>query len=443
MITQIELINFMSHRHTVIEPAKGLTVIVGENNTGKSALVSALQVLCRNAPGDYMVRHGERECVIRVVTDEGDDIRWRRKNRSVSYVINGVDIHRLGGSVPDELHERLRLGLVETDSDPFEIHFGEQKKPIFLLSESASRRATFFASSSDTIKLIEMQNLHRRNVQEAKTLESERVRQEALLDARLEKLAPIDDLGRRIDALETQHRDICRAVCAAGQLYETVGHLDAAQQSVSMSLGMAGAAAALTPPPLFFLVEPLQRIIRRMEQEGDAIRMESRRKEVLQHAGEPPPFFDIAPLAALIGQIEGFTLRLEQGRETSEACARLPSPPRMADIAPLHAMVRRIENARSDFAYFESCTQQVLPLASPPEMPDASRLRMHMGKMEAAVSEREKIEADLKQIHLEIADAGETLKRFIQKEGICPTCGQEMDPAHFIDMTPLLAGRDP
>ncbi|MGM0402654.1 MAG: AAA family ATPase [Thermodesulfobacteriota bacterium] len=441
MITKIELINFMSHRHTVIEPAKGLTVIVGENNTGKSALVSALQVLCRNAPGDYMVRHGCRECVIRVVTDEGDDIQWRRKNRIVSYVINGVDIHRLGGSVPEELHERLRLGLVETDSDPFEIHFGEQKKPIFLLNESASRRATFFASSSDTIKLIEMQNLHRHNVQEAKTLESELARQEALLTARLEKLAPIDDLGCRIDALEAEHRDLSGAMDAAARLYETAGHLEESQQNVFMALSVAEAMAALSSPPLFFPVDPLQRIIARMVQEEDAMGMESRRKEVLRHAESPPSFLDTEAIAALIGQIEAFSLRLDQNRGAIEAFGRLPSPPPMADIPPLYAMVRRIENARTEVAYFESCAHTVLQLSSPPEMPDVFRLRTHIGKMESAIAEAEKIKADLKQICLEIADAGEALKRRIKKEAICPTCGQEMDPAAFIDMTPLLAGR--
>lgn len=46
MIRRIELINFMSHRRTLIEPAAGLTVLVGPNNCGKSAVVSALQILC-------------------------------------------------------------------------------------------------------------------------------------------------------------------------------------------------------------------------------------------------------------------------------------------------------------------------------------------------------------------------------------------------------------
>ena len=51
MIRSIELHNFMSHERTIIEPADGLTVLVGPNNCGKSAVVSALGILCENATG--------------------------------------------------------------------------------------------------------------------------------------------------------------------------------------------------------------------------------------------------------------------------------------------------------------------------------------------------------------------------------------------------------
>jgi predicted ATP-dependent endonuclease of OLD family len=42
MIKRIELTNFMSHEHTVLEPAAGLTLLIGPNNCGKSAVVAAL-----------------------------------------------------------------------------------------------------------------------------------------------------------------------------------------------------------------------------------------------------------------------------------------------------------------------------------------------------------------------------------------------------------------
>src|SRR4051812_29267549 len=104
----------MSHAHTVIEPAAGLTVLVGPNNCGKSAVVSALETLCNNASGAYMVRHDEKEARVTVETDDGHTLVWKRRGNVVSYVIDGRDIHRVGRSVPDDLHKLLRLPKVDT-----------------------------------------------------------------------------------------------------------------------------------------------------------------------------------------------------------------------------------------------------------------------------------------------------------------------------------------
>src|SRR4051795_2817119 len=95
VLTRIELTNFMSHEHTVIEPAAGLTVLVGPNNCGKSAVVAALQILCHNDNSTYVLRHGEKECSVKVETDDGHIIEWRRKT-SPSYRIDGDLFDRLG-----------------------------------------------------------------------------------------------------------------------------------------------------------------------------------------------------------------------------------------------------------------------------------------------------------------------------------------------------------
>ncbi|MDA0587441.1 MAG: AAA family ATPase [Planctomycetota bacterium] len=71
MIRRITLDNFMSHSHTVIESAEGLTVLVGPNNCGKSAVITALQTLCDNETGGFMVRRGESDCRVTVETDDG------------------------------------------------------------------------------------------------------------------------------------------------------------------------------------------------------------------------------------------------------------------------------------------------------------------------------------------------------------------------------------
>src|SRR5262245_56734371 len=158
MLSRIELTNFMSHAATVIEPSAGLTVLVGPNNCGKSAVVAALQILCHNENSTYVLRHNERECAIKVQTDDGHTIVWRRKH-SPSYTIDGELFDRLSKSgVPDSLQKVLRLAKVEAGNDSdFDVHFASQKSPIFLLASSPATAAKFFASSSDASRLVEMQ----------------------------------------------------------------------------------------------------------------------------------------------------------------------------------------------------------------------------------------------------------------------------------------------
>ena len=133
MIHRITLQNYMSHADTVIEPATGLTVLVGPNNCGKSAVVSALETLCNNASGGYMVRHDEREARVTVETKDGHTFVWRRRGNIVSYIIDGRDINRVGRGVPEDLHTFLRLPKVDAgeNGDPFDVHFGAKSRQFF------------------------------------------------------------------------------------------------------------------------------------------------------------------------------------------------------------------------------------------------------------------------------------------------------------------------
>src|SRR5690349_22813812 len=89
VIRKIILENYMSHSRTELEPAAGLTVLIGPNNCGKSAVVSALQAPARNKSGDFMVRHDAKEARVTVETDDGHTLSWQRKaSGGVSYVID-------------------------------------------------------------------------------------------------------------------------------------------------------------------------------------------------------------------------------------------------------------------------------------------------------------------------------------------------------------------
>ena len=120
MIRKIVLENYMAHARTVIEPAAGLTVLIGPNNCGKSAIIHALEMICYNSDAaDYAIRHGAKKAVVTVETEDDDGtvhtICWWRKERTAGYIIDGREISGLGkGKTPDDLHQYLKMPMIES-----------------------------------------------------------------------------------------------------------------------------------------------------------------------------------------------------------------------------------------------------------------------------------------------------------------------------------------
>src|SRR6266481_270493 len=211
MIRRITLHNFMAHKDTVIEPADGLTVLVGPNNCCKSAVVEALMVLTTNSSKDFMTRHGEKDCRITIETSEGHQIEWRRTGSTISYQLDGRAIHRIRtGTVPDDLQDLLKLPDVPgpDGKDAFAVHFGMQKEPIFLLDRSGRHTATFFTASSDASRLVAMQTAHKRKVADRRQNERTLVERETQLSRSLESLQPLPALLKPLDALESDYEGL-------------------------------------------------------------------------------------------------------------------------------------------------------------------------------------------------------------------------------------------
>ena len=87
--------NFQSHAHTEIELAPSLTVLVGESDTGKSAVIRALRWLLLNEPrGREFIRAGTTECRVTAILYDGTRITRERtpsRNRYLLLTSGGTD----------------------------------------------------------------------------------------------------------------------------------------------------------------------------------------------------------------------------------------------------------------------------------------------------------------------------------------------------------------
>lgn len=431
MIRRILLQNYMSHEETVLEPAAGLTVLAGPNNCGKSAVVYALQTLCYNARGDYMVRHGARECRVVIETDDGHRVEWQRRGNVVCYVVDGKETHRPGADFVEEMQALLKLPQVasEDGQTTFDIHFGEQKSPIFLLDQSAGKRAVFFASSSDAAKLMKMQQANRDNVQQAQREEkrlAEEVRRAAAL---LEILAPVAALEKETERLEEEHHALRQGREQWAALAAAFQELDRQQLDHRRRRAVHQALLALRVPPRLRETGPLENLTRELDGARGRSASARNRIEVLVEMRSPPERRDTAVLEKLAAE-----LRLSlQGFQVSQAkemilAALQPPPAEWVDTAPVRRFLeewRAAERARRDRAAYCRTLSALRPVPPPRETRELAKLARTLQDAAAAVQERRD---GLREIASQADQAFRALEDWVRQNPLCPTCGARFDP---------------
>ena len=305
----------------------GLTVLIGQNNCGKSAIVSAIQTVCQNASGDYMVRHGAKCCSITIETLDGDELVWRREKNKTGYIVNGREVDRLKGSIPVDLHDYLKMPLVKTSRDEVDVHLGEQKTPIFLLADKSADRAAFFAASSDSHRLIQMQSLHRQKVTIAKRefrKVTDRCEQLQLLAG---KYQPLEPLGERLDRLESQYAEISRNELRQNRLRELLERLRATGRQTEFAQQKAAALQGLSLPPEQTKTNQLRKLVESLQTAGQRKMRVKQLQQVLSDLQTPPASSDHSRLKRLLNQIRKWE---SVARSASIGCAvfqQLKEPP--------------------------------------------------------------------------------------------------------------------
>lgn len=207
--------NFQSHKYSTIELDKGLNVIVGPSDTGKSAIIRAIKWALYNEPsGDYFIRKGETDVTVTLIFSDGTKIkryRSRSKNQYILYDNLGEEIkyEGFGLAVPEEIVEKIGIEKIYLDSDETNsINLGEQLEGPFLLSEKTSTRASAIGrligvniiddALKDTLKDLRNDSLGMR----------EKNNKVSALEEELETFKYLDGLKVKLDRLEILQKSI-------------------------------------------------------------------------------------------------------------------------------------------------------------------------------------------------------------------------------------------
>lgn len=471
MIQRIELVNFMSHQRTVIEPAAGLTVLIGQNNVGKSALVAALQILAANDPSTFVMRHDEKSCSITIETDDGHTIVWGRKT-SPSYTIDGQKFDRLKNELPEELHPILRMPRIKVGTNELDVHIASQKNPIFLL-DSQSNAARLFASSSDTSKMLEIQKRHKEKHaaanQEKKRLDA----QTAELAEQLTKLEPLTGLEAQLHTAEALYQEWLDTAQSIAKGAELQRHWQAAAHTRQHCGAVAASLESLAAPPELTPTDPCVKLI------AELLKVTSLREQA--HAectatvalAEPPRLPATEPLADLASAIARFEREVARASSEDHSLRELIPPPVLDNEQTLRRLIDDLVETQAERQRIGAEHESLRPLRPMPEPESVAALLTLTDALEhwhQEVSRRERSASALANLRLlpaaddplplarvveqlqlaaeqcavqqiawqalsaEYAAAGEELAA-AASETTCPTCGQAFDPQRLLDVT--------
>jgi DNA repair exonuclease SbcCD ATPase subunit len=205
MLKTIEVTNFQSLRKARVDLGT-LTVIVGPNDLGKSALFRAVRAAAEAATGTGFITYGENLAVVSLEFDDGT-LTWRKGEGINQYVLGEQTFDRIGREVPPDVRDFLALSPVEySKSLKLNLNFADQDDPPFLIPFPGG------ISGADVAKVLgDLTNLNvlylavgesereRRSKLSLKTVR-EGDRQTTLMQ--LERFATIDQQERRVSRLE-------------------------------------------------------------------------------------------------------------------------------------------------------------------------------------------------------------------------------------------------
>lgn len=139
------------------------TVVYGESDVGKSACYRALRAVITNEQGDSFISRGLDKAEVLFTLASGDEITWiKPRTRSADYILNGNRYLRPKG-VPADIASKIKINPVVVDSEKFYPNLRGQFDSLFMLFESASKRARLLGSLVSNILLggIKSANLER------------------------------------------------------------------------------------------------------------------------------------------------------------------------------------------------------------------------------------------------------------------------------------------
>jgi exonuclease SbcC len=138
MILSLEIWNYQSHKHTLLDFSKGfLNVIIGLSDAGKSVIIRVLRWVLFNQPlGESFRSNWGGDTQVKLTLDDNQTVERVRKTGFNGYILNGNSkFEAIKSGVPEEVLAVLNIN---------ELNLQQQLDSPFMLSSTSGEVAKMF-----------------------------------------------------------------------------------------------------------------------------------------------------------------------------------------------------------------------------------------------------------------------------------------------------------
>jgi exonuclease SbcC len=165
-ITKLELHDFQKHKDLTLDFTKGINVIYGQTDVGKSCIVRAIKWVAFNEPlGDDIRKEGSKKTSVKMTLDTGIQVEKIKSNTVNAYVIyrdgQKQRFDSIGKTIPEEVQKILGIRPLDIDGEKIILNIADQIALPFLLDRTPGFRAKLFnklTGSDITDKVLQSYN---------------------------------------------------------------------------------------------------------------------------------------------------------------------------------------------------------------------------------------------------------------------------------------------
>lgn len=414
-LRSILLEDFQAHHMTFLPLSPGLTLLSGDNDIGKSAVVSALRSVFHNEASDEDIRHHQKSA--RVTMDFGPDhvLRWERfakgKTKEIFQLYDASkgpqdSLFSTNGAkyTPDWLEPALGIGFIEE----MDVQLRSQKSVIFLLDQPNTQRAKALAIGEEAGHVQTMIAIDRQENTDARRAIQDGESQLEGLSRKVQVLTPIiasKDRWARIESLDGELSVRVQERAHQHQLQSAWGRSSAENEALRL-------VSSHPLPPL-----PALRTSAREGRLAQAWQLALAQQAALQTLQVVSPTAPPTPpkAAALKSLLEQWSKQSEVQQAIQPLMERsLAAPPTRSSAAHMNRVLAQWRRA---LAYVDLLGPATASPLAPAPLQTSQALMQLEERWRANAAEKQALAMELQSIETRLASM-ETVA--------CPTCGKPL-----------------